>query len=917
MWFMTFRPGIKFRLLLLGVAPAALIGLILAAYFIPTRVADLDWSLRQRGELIARHIAAASASALGSGNYAALRDLADAALHETDVIEVTLFDHAKPVVTSKPNYQQDNADNEANRLVVSGPIVRGSQSQSPVEESDSQARQSTTQSDDATIIGAVRIVLSRRETLNNQRQTIIYSLWVLFGGLLLTGLLAYRVGVKISAPILTLTAATHALSKGRLNTRAQSRAEAELAYLQAAFNAMATELQKNRQNLEDQVQQATRQLQDTLKSLQKRNAELELARRHAEMQTELKSQFLGQMSHEIRTPMNGIIGFSEILAQTPLSEEQAEQLRLIERSAKNLLAIINEILDLSKLEAGKISLNVHEFMLRPYLEDAIALQTPRAPHLPIILWIEPAVPQAITGDPVRIQQVINNLLGNALKFTRQGRIIVRVRLQATAEQPRLLFSVSDSGDGISPKDRDNLFVPFLQLSEYAVNHERGAGLGLAIAKNIVERMEGRIRVASRLGKGTTFWFTLPLVPVKKEMERATPEFNTVLIDSDPLSRQALRYQLECLGTTVSCFASFDEFIREYDAEVHGRHVLLNAQSWQDKPGTPISRWLEQSRAKDAIPILILRERRQRLLNFFRQLGAICLSQPVGSERLRAALRSPVSPAYPEYSEHVPKPEPTHRDQCFLVADDNEINRMLLRAQLSKFGAQITEARDGREALDLMMARPFDLIFLDLQMPVMGGLAVMQELRGAPGVNRNTPVVAITAHAQPEQKEAVMRNGFADCLIKPITDNQLVEMIKRRPVAGKNPRPAQWEKRSGLSDLYSRALLEKTDGNHELALTIARKLFQELPEQLQGVQAALLDQKVDTAQRLTHMIHGSAAFCGFADLRQAAAKLESGLIHHASGKILRELQDALVREIDLLVIRQDAILAALAQTPDHA
>jgi two-component system sensor histidine kinase BarA len=907
---MRLKPGIKFRMMLLGMFPAALVGFTVLAFFVRAGNAELESGLRERGDLVARQVASASASILSAGDRARLQALADATAQQSDAVEVAIFDEAELLATSRRDARNRGTGNEKGTVVATVPIVKP-QAPNPRADVDPAALPAPVTGSAGAVVGKVSVALSRRKIQNSQREKIAYSLWIVSGGLLLAALLAYRLWSRMGSPILNLTAVVQRLSEGQLETRAEFSAEAELAELQIAFNAMAAELQKNRQNLEDQVQQATRRLQETLKSLEKRNADLELARQQAEAQTRLKSQFLGQMSHEIRTPMNGIIGFSEILAQTPLNEEQAEQLRLIERSAKNLLVIINEILDLSKLEAGKISLNIYRFMLRPYLEDAIAIQAPRATHLPIILWVEPAVPRTIVGDPVRLQQVINNLLGNALKFTRNGRIVVRVRLRKKAGQERLFFSVSDSGNGISPQAMEKLFVPFLQLSEYAVNHERGAGLGLTIAKNIVERMEGRMHVASRLGKGSTFWFSLPLSEQHENPVEPATEFSAALVDAHRLSQQALRYQLESLGVKVSCFASFDEFIRDYDPVIHGRVALLNAQSLQDKVGIPISRWLEQCKAKDATPILILRERRQRLLSFYRQQGALCLSQPVGTERLRAALRSTRPSVQPESPGRLVKTELPRGDKRFLVADDNEINRMLLRAQLSKFGAEILEARDGREALDLSMTQRFDLIFLDLQMPHLDGHTVMQKLRSAPGVNRYTPMVAITAHAQPEQKDALMRDGFADCLIKPIMDNQVVRLIDERLHAGNDPASQPTENLSNTAEAYCHALLEKTNGNRKLASTVAARLFQELPEQLQGIEAALTSQEYETARRLTHLVHGSAAFCGLNTLRKAAADLESGIIRSEAAQRLLELKGALAQEIRQLTAQQEAILDGLS------
>ena len=669
---MRFKPGIKASLLLLGVLPAALIGVVMVAYFVNARVEDLDSGLRERGDLIVRQLAAVAVSDLISGNAESLRHLSDTILKENDVIEVEVWNTEQKIASSR---LVTSHGRDSDRLVITMPVLRPATGESP-SEGDLNRPQ----------IGNVRLVLSRRETLRRQRETLLDALWIGLGGLTITALLGYRLGSRISTPVLSLTTAVHALSEGRLEARTDVPANAELAYLQAGFNAMAAELQKNRQTLEQQVQDATRQLQNTLKSLEKRNAELDAARRNAERQTALKSQFLAQMSHEIRTPMNGIIGFAELLGQTPLSDEQNERLRLIERSAKNLLAIINEILDLATLEAGKISLNIHMFMLRPYLEDAIALQMQRSPHLPIILWIAPDVPASILGDPIRVQQVVNNLLSNALKFTRRGRVVIRVRLQKQLGAPRLLISVSDSGRGISPRDQANLFVPFQQLSDYAIDRERGAGLGLTIANNIVEKMGGHLQVASRPGRGTTFWFDLPITQTNGEERLPPASLKVALVDPDRLSRQALQFQLEASCSLVTCFSDWDDFLTSYQPETHGTMVFLKAAAHQGETQTSLTRWLDQANQLGARPVIILPVAESRLLEFYRQYGATCLVSPVPSERLRKLLIHPIeSLAKRATDQRLSSPDLLGRN--ILIADDNEINRILLGAQLTAMGAQ--------------------------------------------------------------------------------------------------------------------------------------------------------------------------------------------------------------------------------------
>ena len=336
------------------------------------------------------------------------------------------------------------------------------------------------------------------------------------------------------------------------------------------------------------------------------------------------------------------------------------------------------------------------------------------------------------------------------------------------------------------------------MGEGVASAEKGVGLGLSITKNIVESMGGKIHLASRLGKGTSFWFDLPLVKAATQEEPPAMRGPVGVIETD-------RLRNETLANAIGTLKSTD-----------------------------------------------------------------------------------------------------HRGLRLLVADDNEINRLLLRAQLQGFAVEIADACDGKEALERMCHQGFDLIFLDLQMPLMDGPQVLRELRGNPGSNRHTPVIAITAFSAPGHREAIIHEGFADCLIKPILQEQLTRLLDAWLDAG-DSHTEQAIEPPPAAETYAYAILEKTGGNRELAAVIAHKLFAELPETLRHADIAVGNRQQAAAQQAVHKINGSAAFCGLEDIRQAAASLESALSQGEDGEILEILRQDLAREIDGFLSLESAIL----------
>lgn len=638
-----------------------------------------------------------------------------------------------------------------------------------------------------------------------------------------------------------------------------------------------------------------RGLEPILHALQARNAALEHAYQQAEARIGIKTQFLAQISHELRTPMGGIIGFVELLAKSPLAEDQREKLRLIERSAKRLMTTINDVLELAKIEATQPTPKAETFSLRPCLEDTVGLLTPQA-QVPIVLWVAAEVAPMLTGDPIRLQQVLTNLLGNAIKFTRAGRIVLRVRHFSG----KLLFSVSDTGPGIPHEHLDSLFAPFVQLAAAAPNGERGTGLGLDIARAIVDSLGGRIGVVSKPGKGSTFWFTLPVDDNPPPTVKPLSE-SLALVASDPLSLASLGQQLTSLGLEVHGFASLADFLARYHPRHHGTKVIFNL-SGQEQPLDLPARCIEHSKTLGAYPMVILPHSNQRIREYAREPDLTYLWHPVRSELFVKLLNTamPTLPA-PALGEH-----------ALLIIDDSEINRALLKAQLTQWGAQVVEAATGAEALAHLRTQTFDLVFLDLQLPDIYGADVLRQLLlGTLSPNHDTPFIAMSAHIESEQDIALVQAGFREFLLKPLLEAQLLQLVTRylptpQPIAAPITPTEPLE-------TYIATLLARSAGSHAMASTLARKLVQEVQALAREIGSELLIGDYAAARRAVHKLNGSAAFCGLEGIREAAAVLEQGLLDALPQDRISHKARQLDREIEKFLALRDPLLAALSRT----
>ncbi|WP_083885636.1 CHASE2 domain-containing protein [Synechococcus sp. PCC 7336] len=515
------------------------------------------------------------------------------------------------------------------------------------------------------------------------------------------------------------------------------------------------------------------------------NRELERARQVAEAATHMKGAFLANMSHEIRTPMNAVVGLAGLLLETPLNSEQEDFVETIRASGDTLLAIINEILDFSKLEAGSVELEQIPFRLTHCIEAVVDLLAPQAQGrgLELVSWAHDRVPDSLQGDPTRISQILTNLIGNALKFTQTGGVTVEVSAVERSEvEVTLRFSVRDTGIGIGPQVQAKLFESFSQADVSTTRQYGGTGLGLAICKRLVTLMEGEIGVESELDVGSTFWFevTLPYQPetVIEEDLKLLQGVRLVVADAFPDTRAAIAERAQQWGLQVETLdlATASTWLQSncpqivlVDLNSEEATALLEALDRQPQANRPYCIGMAPLAKQDMLKLWLDGDR----------IDA-AISKPVKRARLLDALLAAVQATPLPLPVVKPPPEPAAREHSarILLAEDNRVNQKVALRQLNSLGYSAEVAANGQEVLVAMARAAFDVVLMDCQMPRMDGFEATRAIRQQEGDDRHTVVIAMTASALPEDRERCLAVGMDDFISKPVHKEDLRDVLER-------------------------------------------------------------------------------------------------------------------------------------------
>ncbi|WP_462166947.1 two-component sensor histidine kinase BarA [Pseudoalteromonas sp. GB43] len=884
--------GLRDSVLTLTLIPTVIIGLLLGGYFTINRYIELDEILYQQGVTIIEPLAIAVEQPLLKRDKALLTRLVSHThnKHSPAIQSIAIFDENnelvifskyqsefKEIVSSNANNMDGiQVQNSEHYLTFSTAIINHSRQDTIWNHHSYQAS-----------LGTVVIMLNKQQAIIGQQRALLVSGVVILLALILAIVLAFRLTRMFIQPLNKLVLATDKLIEGKVDTGLDQKMFGEFELLRTGLNTIAETMVVQRDEMQKHIDQATSDYRETLEQYETQNIQLSIAKKDAQDANRVKSDFLAKMSHELRTPLNGVIGFTRQLYKTPLNKHQKDYLDTIELSANSLLTIISDILDFSKLEAGAMELESMQFQLRDNINEVMTLLAPSAheKQLELSIFIHPQVPDNLTGDPTRFKQILINLLSNAIKFTEKGSIKVDVGYRLLDEErASILVSVTDTGVGIPMDKQDALFTPFGQADSSITRKFGGTGLGLIITKHIVEAMNDRITLNSAPGNGTCFTFNAVFRTPSNSITSDLPTQSLInkrilYLEPHEHTHQATLSLLNEWQARVTACLDEESFLTEinkdfsYDICIIGHTAAIDDMQ-------QLKSYVKAVRPVTDYLYLMLNTVSHNMREAFIGSGAdACLSKPLNHRKLCEVLAAPYRLDHPVHN--IEQGDEKLLPLKVLVVDDNDANLKLICTLLDEQIELIDTAHNGSQAYSLSKSHKYDLIFMDIQMPIMDGITACKLIRES-SLNEDTPIIAVTAHALAGEKEQLLKDGFKGYLTKPIDEDMLKQIIsdhspqspinrERNKVPAINSEPPFESAR-----LDWQLALQRAGGKEELALEMLNMLLLSVPETLRLLNEAIEKEDCEHVLSIVHKFHGACCYTGVPKLKSLAETLETAL-----------------------------------------
>jgi len=950
------------RFLILLLLPLLLTAGLLATFFINYQNKQLSHNLQSHGKLLAEQLASASAQAIRSKRLELLKPIVKTTLQQSNVAAISITDNEGSVILrsistnkeSTPQYSESSIPQFKHNLIFMQPILGNNLKSAPQNFKFNEYQFNLPNEfrniiDPRLISGWAIIELSQDNIFQKQHSIIVNTLGITALVVLISTILLARISKTVTVPIVNLAKVTNEAINVNPRKNTELGSSSELQQLEQGIHSMVDIVRKSREQLQEKVEQATADLVSSIQVVERQNKELTEARQEALLASKVKSEFLANMSHEIRTPMNGIIGFVRLLQKTNPSPEQYDYIQTIEKSAISLLSIINDVLDISKIEAGKVVLNGEDYNLRTSIEDVTSLLAPLAyeKDLNLVSMIYNDVPLDLYGDQSRLRQILTNLISNAIKFTEVGEVVVRTMLEDESDDTATIkIMVSDTGIGISPKDQQQLFRTFTQLDSSSTRRYGGTGLGLTISKSLVEMMGGEIGLDSKINQGSSFWFTFvhhkqQQIVLEDNHSILLTGFKILLYDSNLASQIAIKQLLETWDTdviTVSTISDVHNHVKI--AEKHAPYdLIILGLSNQESKTSILGGQIESIKSMTQCNVLALvNSADTRVLANVKQTGInAVLPKPVKHQDFHTMLCNLLVPdqailAFPsratDFSHNNLPTEQIHSDTTqntdstndslpledirVLIVEDQEINSRLINILLRQAGAITMVAENGKQAIEAADFDNFDVILMDIQMPEMNGIEATQHIRENSKINNDTPILALTATIVGDDRSRYLNAGMNEVLVKPVNETILINIILKhvrpemflqaigsvQPSATTEPVSTNTPSSNGKAYINLEQYKDKTTTSKEqVTREMQILLAKELPVFQETIDKAFTDNDLESLNYHVHKMHGATAYCGVPDLKNALHKLEISIKEQQDRSVIEANLHTVIIEID--------------------
>ena len=874
--------SLRSHILLITLLPSCLISLVLGLYINHARNIDLQEFITERGHATTRQFAYTAKIALQQHQPGIIQLWANSALEEKGLRSISIVNkqgspliHAGPQTLFKPPYPKELKEiklGDINSFIMPlsrHPLISEILNKKNIRPEHQQAtlQYSRNTSSSSTHEQQLWVIVEYNNNgyLLKQFESFFIQNSLLIIFFILAGVIAWRLSQNLSKDIQSLNEGLKQLAKGNSSFNKATMLTQDMQGLADNLESAASAVNREFEDMRHNVELTTSDLKQTIETIEIQNIELSLAKKSATEASQIKSEFLANTSHEIRTPLNGIIGFTKLLKRTPLSQQQEDYVETIHQSSEGLLAIINDILDFSKIEAGKLILDSTPFNLRQVFEDITALFGPQAydKGIEIALMIYQDVPTQIIGDPLRIKQIISNLLSNAVKFTPSGTIAIRVSLESETDvETQISVSISDTGIGMTPEQLQRLFEAFTQANTSISRQYGGTGLGLSIVKNLIRQMHGEVHADSKLNDGTTFSFNLLL----KKSGSHISDFHynwqdkeVAYFEPHALINLSTQHLLEDFGCKVHSTTQLEELQKTLNEKnVDSCIYSVGAKSDTDKNILSIQQLMNIKASR----ILVISPNNLKLEKFCQQHERINFcSKPISEQRLHKALQLSFRQQF-GLVKIDQSPQRPFTDLHILIADDQPANLKLLHILLSDLGAKVMTAVNGEVAIQQSESFEFDIIFMDIQMPVIDGIKATEAINAYSSLNQDTPIVALTANVLEEEKRHLLKTHFKEYLTKPINEDELIKTIK-----------AQCKKQESLAIINPALSLKLANNKKDLAIEMHRMFIIDIEAASIDLEKLKRDEHYSAIVNLVHKLHGACCYTGAPTFKKSCKDLE--------------------------------------------